>query len=549
MSFHFASATIDGQPQPKAGFDFASAAVERQPPRAGFDVASTAPPREGFGQKYSVGTPTKQEIPFSQRPNIIPLPIGGAGEWVAPKWLAAVGLPGSAALGEPYGLEEVQSFASLGVGGAVGSGKVAPLGNAGVSRSFASHIPGTKARTQFLAYKQAKDLAGGEENLAALYAAAIENRKSAIPDYQRNLGQAIGQLPESTSVLASMQGAARKPGLAVQAEKARDANLVAVERASRAVGGVTHQELLAQEALVAANAEKNYALGRRAKPVGSRAIDEALDTPSGRRAINMAVRAADDAHRRALIPAEAGTGLPTEFTGKALEDILKSIGEQRADLVARGKNVGVEDLNILQNRVANAIKEKNPDVVTAREHYAEDMGHLNQMKILQRYQKDLSQLGTSAVTGPENEARLVKSVTDGHYQSFDKTLTVKQRKFLERITEETRRAEIAADRAGRTGSIPDERGPLEKLSKAAMLNHPTTVAAKRGIELAGGWRNKKVAEALLGQYLNPRTFVSPLTPTITSRLTNKAMQFAQQKPPLYGFQFEDRTSAIPAGYD
>lgn len=513
-----------------------------------FPPTEEAPrPQRSWGEALSTPMEVERPVPFSVRPNLIPVPTKEYG-WIAPKWLEAMSLPGRAAKGESYDIEEIGALAGFGMG----VSPVKPIAvPTSMSRTLWSRVPSTEARTKALAHKQLAELAGGDDNLAALYATAIKNRQSQIPGYTRNLGQVVGEAPESTSVLAAMEESARKPGLAVQTETARDANIAAIAKARQAVGGGTADELLAQEALVAANAERNYALGREAPIGGSHALDYALRTPSGQQAIDTAVRAAQDAHRLSRIPAEAGTGLPAEFTGKALEDILKSIGEQRAHLVAQGKTVGVDDLTVLENRLTEAIKDVNPAVVEARLHYQGDKTPANQMRLIQHYQQALDRSGASAVTGPEAEARLVQGATGGRYKTFDKVLSPEQMTFLNRMTEETRLAEVGTERAGRTGGIPTERSPLERAAHASMSQYAPTVALKRGIEMAGGWRNKAVTKALLDQYLHPEKFVSPLTPSIPSRV-GQALRLSPQAP-YYGFSavkpYVEPAYVNPPGYD
>ncbi len=448
--------------------------------------------------------------------------------WVAPKWMAAMGVPGDVAAGKPVSLEDVTNLAGFAVGGR------APIPPTGMSRTMASRIPFTKANAEEGARNVQSKLVGGDENLKTLYEMNAAAPPSAIPGYTRGLSATLSESPLSTGLASKGQNIGRREGLSYRAEQQRELNLNAITAYLESKGMQSPANLTKAESVRTAHGAENYPAAYREPPVNSLALEDALSSPTGRDASRDAIKAAENAQRPFMIgePGNATVRYPIE----ALHQVEKIAQENVNKAYARGEAVGPRDMAKARTRIVDEITKLSKGLREANEVFTGDSIPINQTRLM----RDLTEKFDGPSLAAANEATetaLTTAATDGHASTFAQVLTPQQIEAVNLVLQEKALARKAVERASGTASAPDRTSPLARVVKGTMAMTPETVAVKRGADVAGATHSNRIAKALLEQELNPRKFVSPWTPSVAARMTRN---FDRQ--PTYGFALQSNTN-------
>lgn len=481
----------------------------------------------GYDTDQALSKPPTASPQEPDRLNFLPYFKGDGTDpnnWVAPKWMAAMGVPGDVASGKPVSLEDVTNLAGFAVGGR------APIPPTGMSRTMASRIPFTEANAKEGARKVQSTLVGGDENLKTLYEMNAATPPSAIPDYTRGLSANLSASPLSTGLAAKGQNISRREGLSFQAEKQRELNLNAITTYLESKGMQSPANLTKAEAARTARGDKNYDAAYLEPPVNSLALEKALSSPTGRAALKGERRAAADAELPFMIgePGDATAQYPI----KALHQVGQIAQENVNKAYARGEAVGPKEMAKARTRIVDEIANLSPGLRKANKVFRDDSIPINQTRLM----RDLTEKFDGPNLAAANEATetaLTTAATDGYASRFAQVLTPQQQEAVNLVLQEKALARKAVDRASGTVSGPDTTTPVARVVRGMMSTNPATVAIKRAADVAGATHSNRISKALLAQELNPRKFVSPWTPSFAARLTQN---FDRQ--PTYGFALQ-----------
>ena len=481
----------------------------------------------GYDSDQALSEPPMASPQEPDRLNFLPYFKGDGTDpnnWVAPKWMAAMGVPGDVAAGKPVSLEDVTNLAGFAVGGR------APIPPTGMSRTMASRIPFTEANAKEGARNVQSKLVGGDENLKTLYEMNAAAPPSAIPGYTRGLSATLSESPLSTGLASKGQNISRREGLSYRAEQQRELNLNAITAYLRSKGMQSPTNLTKAEAARTAHGAENYPAAYGEPPVNSLALENALSSPTGRAALKGERRAAADAERPFMI------GEPGDATATYPIEVLHHVGQIAQENVnkayARGEAVGPRDMAKARTRIVDEITKLSPGLRKANEAFTNDSLPINQTRLMRDVTEKFDGPNLAAAN-EATEAALTSAATDGHASTFAQVLTPQQQEAVNLVLQEKALARKAGERASGTASAPDATAPLARVVKGVMATTPATVAIKRAADVAGATHSNRIAKALLEQELNPRKFVSPWTPSFAARMTRN---FDRQ--PTYGFALQ-----------